>query len=262
MTTEGRAEGKPSEVKPEGNQEVKPVAGGQPVEVELPDGTKVTADELRAGYMKDADYRKKTAELAEERRRVTEERDNIRRMQATPTPVARSPLASQGAWGGDSEGEEPDPVNVLAQEVVSLKTFIARDYLTREIDRLERKYPDMDKKAVFDACWSNPNAVIENEAERSHGEVTRRVTERTAQVKPPANLDDYWKANPKAKEEYDRRLIEDYNAKKVQKETASTGGGSGSSSGETFHEEEPKATTYKDATSKLRERLKSKDDSF
>jgi len=169
----------------------------------------------------------------------------------------RSPLANQPAWGEGTD-EEPDPMQVLAQEVVGLKALYARDFLNREIERLSSsKYPDMDKKAVFDACWSNPNAVIDDEAARSHNEVNRRVTERTSQVKPQT-VEDFWKANPKAKEEYDRRLIDTYNANKQQQSAPSPGGGSGSAAGgETFHEDEKPADSYRDATKRLKERLKS-----
>jgi len=256
MTTEGQTEGKPAEGQAQGNQVVQPAEGGQPIEVELPDGTKVTADELKAGYMKDADYRRKTAELAEERKRIADERERMSR-QAPLTPPMRSPLANQPAWGEGTD-EEPDPMQVLAQEVVGLKALYARDFLNREIERLSSsKYPDMDKKAVFDACWSNPNAVIDDEAARSHNEVNRRVTERTSQVKPQT-VEDFWKANPKAKEEYDRRLIDTYNANKQQQSAPSPGGGSGSAAGgETFHEDEKPADSYRDATKRLKERLKS-----
>jgi hypothetical protein len=41
--------------------------------IELADGSKVTFDELMSGYMKDADYRRKTAELARQRKEAVNE---------------------------------------------------------------------------------------------------------------------------------------------------------------------------------------------
>lgn len=264
MTTEVKPDQATIEVKPAGNQQVDAAKDSQPIsEVELADGTKVTADELKAGYMKDADYRRKTSELAEERRRLAEDVERVRQFQSAPTQSMRSPLGAQPAWGAPDPDEEVDPIQALAQEVVNLKTAYARDYLTREIDSLAAtKYPDMDKKAVFDACWSNPRAVIDGEAERSHNEIVRRVTARTSQVKPLTNLDEFFKASPKAKEEYDRRLIDNYNAKKTQQAKPSTGGGSSSVSGETFHEDEAKPASYSEASKRLRERMLSEEQSF
>lgn len=45
--------------------------------VALPDGSEITVHELIRGNLRDADYRHKTMELADERRQVTSERDQI-----------------------------------------------------------------------------------------------------------------------------------------------------------------------------------------
>ncbi len=77
------AEGQPED---EGKEEKKEEKTSEPTElelIELPDGTKVTYEELLKGQMRDRDYRKKTMELADLRRQLEQ----------TRTPAPREPEA-------------------------------------------------------------------------------------------------------------------------------------------------------------------------
>jgi len=237
----GQVEENQGQPKPETNQ---------PIEVELEDGTRVSVEELRSGYMKDSDYRKKTAELAEERRRLQREQDMARN--AYQPPLRQSVEETE---------EEVDPYQLLAREVVMLKTAYARDYLSREIDKFSAKYPDTDKKAAFAACWSNPNANIEDEVRSSHEAIQAKIAEKAPKGPIPATLEEFFKLNPKAKAEYDKRTQEDYLRKKAQK-PAETRKAPESSSAATVREErqKPSTETYSDVTERLKARLKEESD--
>lgn len=225
----------------------------QPTEVELPDGTRVSLDELKSGYMKDADYRKKTADVAEERRRLQAERD----AQARYAPRSQANLDAPAYQEAD---EEVNPIAVLGREVVGLKTYVARQYLNSEIDRLMAQYPDADKSSVFSACWSNPNANIENEMQKSQAIIDEKVARKASQVKAPATLDEFFKQNPKAKEEYDKKQREEYMRKKAMKSgAAQTGSSASASSAETVRDKEKTVSSYREATERLKERFKEED---
>lgn len=60
----------------------------EPITVKI-EGKEVTLDELQSGYMKDADYRKKTAELAELRREAEAERESIKELQSVQENVLK-----------------------------------------------------------------------------------------------------------------------------------------------------------------------------
>ena len=52
--------------------------------VELPDGTRVSLDELKRGFLRQSDYTKKTQQLADDRRRLLEAADHRGREQDNP----------------------------------------------------------------------------------------------------------------------------------------------------------------------------------
>jgi len=253
---------KDTEVKSDGSQEVKPgqaketpgqaaPESNQPItEVELPDGTKVSVEELKAGYQKDADYRRKTAALAAERRQL--EADRAAMEQAAP----KRSYVNQVAEGVDEE--EPNPMQILANEVLALKTAYARDYLNREIDKRVTIYPEADRKAVFDACWSNPRTNIDEEMAQSHETITKKLTERMAQNKSPQTLEEFFKTHPKEKEDYDRKVLDENLRKKAMKseEAKTVPATGGSSSAESVHEVVKPAKGYSEISKRLKERLK------
>lgn len=211
-------------------------AEGQPEEnlVELSDGEKVTLEELKQGYMKDADYRRKTADVANERIRLAaiEEERNRR-----------------GYTGGREEPEEEvNPFALLDQRLTRMEMLNAKNYLTTEIDRLVEKFPEADKKSVYDSCWNNPNAVIENEMNRSHASISERISKKSTSVEA------LLKADPKAEEKLRKKYIDEYNAKKQLKANAGTGTGAGG--GETVTDVVKPAGSRSEASANLREKLK------
>ena len=215
--------------------------GGQPEEnlVELTDGEKVTLGELKKGYMKDADYRQKTADVAAEKARlaaIEEERNRL------------SYERNEG-----EQPEEVDPLTLIDQRLTRMEMLNAKAYLTTEIDRLAEKFPEADKKSVYDSCWNNPNANIENEMSRSHTSINERISAKSTDVET------LLKKDPEAEKKLKKKYIDEYNANKQLKTTAGTGTGAGGS--ETVIEEETSAKSRSEASANLREKLKAIDSS-
>jgi len=241
-------------VNPEGNPEEGQVNGehgqtegtptpaeGQPEEnfVELSDGEKVTLEELKKGYMKDADYRQKTADVAAERARLAAIEEERNRRGYTE--------------GREEPEEEVNPLALIDQRLTRMEMLNAKSYLTKEIDRLVEKYPEADKKSVYDSCWNNPNAIIENEMSRSHSSISERISAKSTDVEA------LLKKNPEAEKKLKKKYIDEYNANKQLKTTAGTGTGAGGS--ETVIEEETSAKSRSEASANLREKLKAIDSS-
>lgn len=200
-------------------------------EIELPDGGKVKVGELKKGYMKDADYRQKTEEIAREREKIDELRADVRNEFQARRDV--------------SEGELPTPEEIMEGRMQRLEASNAHTFLTGKIDRLTEKFPEADKDVVFDRCWANPNAVIEEEMKRSHTKM-EAVKSSVTQF----NTDD-------ERDKYDKGVIEKYLANKKQKKSAA--GGFATPSGGTeavkADEKEP-AKTIEEAGDRLRASLK------
>ena len=179
--------------------------------VKLADGRVVTFGEMQKGVMFEADYRKKTAALADEKRRLDEER-----ARSIQQPTHSSQRAS--GPGAYAEEEEPDPIAILAEQVQKVQAFQAHQVLAAEITKLSKDFPDADQEAVYQKCWANPYTTqIRDEMERSHAKI--------AAVKTPPKDRYLDLTDPVAKAKYEEEAIARYNAKKV------AGGGAGGFAG-------------------------------
>lgn len=106
-------------------------------QITLPDGTPITLGEVRAGYMKDADYRRKTSELAQSRREL-EQLAALRAQELQAAEQRLVELAAQVVTGQaqrqqanaamPSEGEdeeETDPrIKRLRDELATIRQTI------------------------------------------------------------------------------------------------------------------------------------------
>lgn len=208
------------------------VTGSQPPSdetlVELPDGEKVAYGELKKQRMMEADYRKKTAELAEERRRLDAERR------------AREEANAYGpeAYGED---EEVNPIQAIAERQARLEAVLARQYLDSEITRLSGKYPNADHDTVRKLCWSNPQTNIEEEMARDNARITGIQSSRR-------------ELSQQELEELEKKAIEKYLAKKGQA-TASGGVATGEGS-QTIVDPKEQPDSYDACKKKLQEELK------
>ena len=213
----------------------------QPDLVELPGGEKVTREELIAGYTKDADYRKKTAAIAEEKKRVEEERNRIE--------AEKQALYNQSLSSREEPEDERNPIEIMDARVQNLERAYLRNYLDGEIQKATSEFPDADTSAVFDVCWANPNANIKKEMERNQ--------KRVIDARDGVTVDQILAKDPDAKKKYESNIINKYLAKKKQE----AGGGVGSGTNETVIEEEKKKVgkNYKEIGNSLKERIKERE---
>ena len=216
------------------------LSGSQPladdVLVELPGGEKVTVGQLKKERMMEADYRKKTADLAQERRRIEE--DKIRLQAYAEVNQGRQEPAQE---------EELAPEEVIArtaQVIVDrqnrLEAIFAKNFLDNQIEKLRVKYPEADPEEVFRSCWTNGNAVIDDEMKRSHEKIATKTIK-------PERLD------AKTIEEIEQRGYEKISARK--KAAATGSGGAGAGGGVVNLTKEP-PKTYGEAGASLRAELK------
>jgi len=228
--------------------------GNQPELVELPDGSKVPKDEVLKGYMKDADYRKKTAELARDREELERQMEEASRREP-PTPS-----------GGEVNFDDMTPDEVREYEhrqamgvVQNLTGMFIQDKLERKITELKAKpeFADADPQAVFDACMANPKTQIEAEMKKSH--------EKIAKLKSPESIAQLIEKSPELKEalkkQFGEKAVAEYQASKKKK--ASQLGMSGATGeGSTLPSEEPDkpAETIEEASKRLRNTLENEPD--
>lgn len=159
-----------------------PATESQPEPIFEIDGQAITLDEARSGYLRQADYTRKTQELAAQRQEVQHaaalaaalDRDPQSALTAiaqaygvplgSPTPAPQAPQAPQGQgddlWGEDpAEGAAPqgavDPA--IAQKLDQFEQFMqqerlraAQDQIDREIQTLRSQYGDVDEAALID----------------------------------------------------------------------------------------------------------------
>jgi len=103
-------------------------AEAEPVSIKLADGTEISEDEARAGYMRDADYRRKTQTVADQRRSVEAQAS---RLQAQTEALAD--------WLSQLIPAEPD-INLLQQDAQAYYTAKAiRDNQLGQLQELLEK---------------------------------------------------------------------------------------------------------------------------
>ncbi len=131
----------------------------------------VSLEELQNGYQRQADYTRKTQELAAERQRLQQAETIVSALEADPhgtlaalgnalgvedTPVPRDDMSS---W------EDEDPT---AQRVAHLEAQVARQAQThrkqaldKEVSRLKGQYGNFDEQALFKHALDNKIANLE-----------------------------------------------------------------------------------------------------
>lgn len=113
------------------------------------DGEEITLDDVkewRKGYMRNSDYTQKTQTVAAQRREAAHAIELFEQFKANPH-VAQAILAAEGTPDGIKQVFTPlhpevQRVSAIEQELFDLK-------LQREIDDLQKKYPDFDVVEVL-----------------------------------------------------------------------------------------------------------------
>jgi len=131
----------------------------------------VSLEELQSGYQRQADYTRKTQELASERQRLQQAETIVSALEADPQGtlaalgnalgVADSPVPQDDV----SSWEDEDPT---AQRVAHLEAQVARQAQThrkqaldKEVSRLKGQYGNFDEQALFKHALDNKIANLE-----------------------------------------------------------------------------------------------------
>lgn len=141
------------------------------------DGTPITLDEARNGYLRQSDYTRKTQELAEQRRQVQSAevlqaalaRDpqatlkalaDAYGVQINPQPVASTPAPDQGWWDEDANsgesGSVSDPrLDELVQWRQEQEIAAAQARIQTELSTLENQYGKFNETEVLQFALNN-----------------------------------------------------------------------------------------------------------
>ena len=131
----------------------------------------VSLEELQSGYQRQADYTRKTQELASERQRLQQAETIVAALEADPQGtlaalgnalgVADSPVPQDDV----SSWEDEDPT---AQRVAHLEAQVARQAQThrkqaldKEVSRLKGQYGNFDEQVLFKHALDNKIANLE-----------------------------------------------------------------------------------------------------
>ena len=139
-TTEGQVDTTPAP-KPTQEPETQPeqpetsVVINDDVEVEV-NGEKLKVSELKQGYMRTADYTRKTQEVARQRKEAEEALRLLQQIRQTP---GAAPIA-------------PQPLDPVQAKVVELENKMYDMMLEREIEQLSNKYSDFNVVAVLETA--------------------------------------------------------------------------------------------------------------
>ena len=114
-------------------------------------GEQVTLDELKKGYMKDADYRQKTTEVAERRRGLDTKEQEIATKEAEINEIITS--LQTGDQTPAQDPKQVEQLKSLQEEIKSLKGSYYMDKLDSGFEALAKTHKDFkfekDKNGVY-----------------------------------------------------------------------------------------------------------------
>ena len=127
--------------------------------------SEVTLSELQQGYQRQADYTRKTQELASERQRLEQAEAIVSALEADPQGALTALSTAFGIEDNRSSSptdeweEDPDPQE---QRIASLEATVAQQTRTsrqtaleKEVNALHSKYGDFDADALYRHALSN-----------------------------------------------------------------------------------------------------------
>ena len=130
----------------------------------------VTLEELQQGYQRQADYTRKTQELASERQRLQQAETIVNALEADPQGTLEALGGALGVQGNpgtqdDMSWEDEDPT---AQRVAQLEAQVAQQAKThrqqaldKEVARLKGVYGEFDERELFQHALNNKIANLE-----------------------------------------------------------------------------------------------------
>lgn len=130
----------------------------------------VTLEELQQGYQRQADYTRKTQELASERQRLQQAETIVNALEADPQGTLDALGGALGVQGNpgtqdDMSWEDEDPT---VQRVAQLEAQVAhqakthrQQALDKEVTRLKGVYGEFDERELFQHALNNKIANLE-----------------------------------------------------------------------------------------------------
>ena len=128
----------------------------------------VSLSELRDGYQRQADYTRKTQELASERERLQQAEAIVSALESDPTGTLTALGQAFGVDNRPSQPQQPsydewqDEADPTSQRLQSLEAQVAaqarthrQQALDREVNGLKDQYGDFDEKALFQHALTN-----------------------------------------------------------------------------------------------------------
>ena len=120
------------------------------------EGSRITLDEARNGYLRQSDYTKKTQELAEMRQRLADAEAITEALRSDPANTLK---ALSDAFGVGMEIEENDPfmdldpdeqrIAILEQKIAAQEQAATQAAIEAELNSMRSQYGDFDESALF-----------------------------------------------------------------------------------------------------------------
>jgi hypothetical protein len=123
--------------------------------VTMADGVEVTLGHLRGGYLKDADYRRKTADLARQREEF--DRDRTEREQALQDAETRLQELAKQVVGAHPEKTRDEVADILAQDPVAQRLVARLEQLEGAFKPLAEAVVSLDNRLKQDAMANMVN---------------------------------------------------------------------------------------------------------
>ena len=131
----------------------------------------VSLDELRDGYQRQADYTRKTQELAAERQRLQQAETIVSALESDPSGTLHAlgnALGVENNLVRQDEHQSWEDEDPTTQRVANLEAQVARQAQTqrkqaldREVYRLKSHYGDFDEQALFQHALDNKISNLE-----------------------------------------------------------------------------------------------------
>lgn len=120
------------------------------------DGTAITLDEAKNGYLRQSDYTKKTQELAEMRQRLADAEAITEALRKDPANTLKA-LSDAFGVGFDSDVADPfedmDPderrIAVLEQKIAAQEQAATQIAIENELNAIKAEYGDFDEQSLF-----------------------------------------------------------------------------------------------------------------
>lgn len=130
----------------------------------------VTLEELQQGYQRQADYTRKTQELASERQRLQQAETIVNALEADPQGTLNALGGALGVQGNpgtqdDTSWEDEDPTTQRVAQLEAQVAYQAKTHrqqaLDKEVTRLKGVYGEFDERELFQHALNNKIANLE-----------------------------------------------------------------------------------------------------